>query len=137
MSPSLAGLRIVVVDDDDDSRWLVATVLRLYSAEVLACDSADQALKAIADFNPNVIVSDIMMPDHDGYWLVHEIRKLGRGLGGTPAIALSACATKDDQRRSSVAGFQRHILKPFEFEKLIQAICELAPANGKWPGDRK
>ncbi len=126
MSPSLAGLRIVVVDDDDDTRWLVATVLRLYKAEVLACDSADQALEAIGGFNPNVIVSDIMMPDHDGYWLVHEVRKLGQGLSGTPAIALTACTRKEDQNPGGAAGFQRHILKPFEFEILIQAISELA-----------
>jgi CheY-like chemotaxis protein len=125
--PDLSHLRIVVVEDNEDSLFLLKWFLKSQGAQVDAYDSAEEALAAIADAKPDLIISDIMMPDHDGYWLIEQVRKLEPEQGReTPAIALTALATRQDRSRAVAAGFQMHIPKPPVPEQLLKAISMLA-----------
>lgn len=122
----LAGIQVLVVDDDADSRDLIAFVLEQDGAFVIAVSSAYEALQTLAEVKPNVLVSDISMPDIDGYMLIHQVRNLTPEQGGQiPAIALTAFARNDDQQEALKAGFQMHLSKPLNPEKLIAAIVQL------------
>ncbi len=125
--PSLSGLRVVVVDDQEDCRFLVTCILESYGATVKPCESANEALSAIVQYHPDVIVSDILMPEHDGYWLIEKVRQLEPGGGGkTPAIALTARTSDEERRRALDSGFQMHIRKPFEADQVVEAVAILA-----------
>ncbi|MFN6485235.1 MULTISPECIES: ATP-binding protein [unclassified Nostoc] len=122
----LTGIRVLVVDDDTDSRDFVAFVLEQDGAFVIAVSSAYEALETITEVKPDVLVSDIGMPDIDGYMLIHQVRTLTPEQGGQiPAIALTAFARNDDQKEALKAGFQMHLSKPLNPEKLIAAIVQL------------
>ncbi|WP_375473801.1 ATP-binding protein [uncultured Nostoc sp.] len=122
----LNGIRVLVVDDDTDSRDFVAFVLEQDGAFVMAVSSADEALKTLTEVKPDVLVSDISMPDMDGYMLIHEMRTRTPEQGGQiPAIALTAFARNNDYEKVLKAGFQIHLSKPFNPEKLIAAIVKL------------
>jgi CheY-like chemotaxis protein len=122
----LAGVRILVVDDDDPTREFLAFLLELHGASVLSLASASGAITKIGVFRPDVLLSDIGMPDMDGYMLLRQVRALPAEQGGTvPAIALTAYAGEIDYQQAMAAGFQRHIAKPIEPEALIQAITLL------------
>ncbi|MEH2167578.1 MAG: ATP-binding protein [Nostoc sp.] len=122
----LNGIRVLVVDDDSDSRDFVAFVLEQDGAFVMAVSSADEALQTLAEVKPDVLVSDISMPDIDGYMLIHEVRTRTPEQGGQiPAIALTAFARNDDHEKALKAGFQMHLSKPLNPEKLIAAIVKL------------
>ena len=122
----LNGIRVLVVDDDTDSRDFVAFVLKQDGAFVMAASSADEALQTLAEVKPDVLVSDISMPDIDGYMLIHEVRTRTPEQGGQiPAIALTAFASNDDQEKALKAGFQMHLPKPLNPEELIAAIVKL------------
>lgn len=120
---ALQGMRILVVDDETDARKLVERVLNEYGAEVYLAASAGQAMEVLAAHTPHLILSDIGMPDMDGYQFIRKIRELPvhRG-GGTPAIALTAFARTDDRSRALSAGFQEHVCKPIRPQELILAI---------------
>ncbi|MEH2271927.1 MAG: ATP-binding protein [Nostoc sp.] len=123
---SLTGIRVLVVDDDVDSRDFVAFVLEQDGAFVIAVSSAYEALETLAEVKPDVLVSDISMPDMDGYMLIHQVRTLTPEQGGQiPAIALTAFARNDDQQEALKAGFQMHLPKPLNPEELIAAIAQL------------
>ncbi len=123
---SLAGWRILVVDDDDDSREFVAFVLEQEQADVIALSSAIDALKALEHTPADLLVSDVGMPDMDGYQLMQQIRAKPPAQGGQIlAIALTAYAGDYDQKRAIMAGFQQHISKPIDPELLVQAIANL------------
>ncbi len=123
---SLTGIRVLVVDDDIDSRDFVAFVLEQDGAFVIAVSSAYEALETLAEVKPDVLVSDISMPDMDGYMLIHQVRTLTPEQGGQiPAIALTAFARNDDQQEALKAGFQMHLPKPLNPEELIAAIAQL------------
>jgi CheY-like chemotaxis protein len=128
-SPSavLEGMRVLVVDDEEDARLLMKTVLERQGAEVLDCGSARAALDAFATFKPDVLVSDIGMPDEDGYDLIRRVRtrSLEQG-GGIPAAAVSAYVGEDNRRRALAAGFQLHVAKPVDPEELIAVVRSLA-----------
>ncbi|QYO65093.1 DNA gyrase subunit A [Leptolyngbya sp. 7M] len=125
-SLNLQGTRILVVDDDDNTREFLAFLLELHGANVIATATADEAIATLTQFKPEVLLSDIGMPDIDGYMLMRQIRCLSPEQGGTiPAIALTAYAGEIDYRQAMAAGFQRHIAKPIEPEVLIRAIAEL------------
>ena len=127
---SLQGLRILTVDDDHDSQEITAFVLEEAGAKVTAVSSGAAALQAMAQFSPDILISDIGMPDMDGYTLIREIRKLSAQQGkGLLAIALSAYAGELDHQQSLAAGFQRHLTKPIDPDALIAAICELLAAS--------
>ncbi|WP_392482343.1 ATP-binding protein [Nostoc sp. C110] len=122
----LSGIRILVVDDDTDSRDFVAFVLEEDGAFVIAVSSAYEALQTLALVKPDVLVSDISMPEMDGYMLIHQVRTLTPEQGGQiPAIALTAFARNDDQQEALKAGFQMHLSKPVNPEELIAAITRI------------
>jgi PAS domain S-box-containing protein len=124
----LKGLRVLVVDDDPDTRSLLVTMLQQGGAEnVAAFESATEALGALARLAPDVLVSDIGMPNVDGYELIRQIRALPAADGGrVPAAALTAYATPDDRQRALDAGYNLHIAKPVEPRELNAAIARLA-----------
>ena len=122
----LAGLRVLVVDDEADMRYLVEFILEQHGAEVNAVASALEALTVLQQFNPDVLISDIGMPIMDGYMLMRQVRAQSPEQGGRiPAIALSAYAGELDQKQSLAAGFGRHVAKPVEPDELVKAIATL------------
>ncbi|BAY27812.1 multi-sensor hybrid histidine kinase [Calothrix sp. NIES-2100] len=124
---SLAGVQILVVDDDPDSLDFVAFVLEQDGAMVITVSSALEALQAIEQEKPDVLVSDISMPDMDGYTLLRQLRTWSAEKGGQiPAIALTAFARQYDQQQAFQAGFQVHLPKPINPEELVAAIVRLA-----------
>ena len=126
----LAGVRVLVVDDDADSLDFAAFILEQDGAFVIALSSAYEALKTLAEIKPDVLVSDISMPDINGYMLIRQVRTWTPEQGGQiPAIALTAFARNDDQQEALKAGFQMHLPKPFNPEELIAAIVKLVEAN--------
>ena len=128
-SPSLEGLQILVVDDEADALELLNTILQNNGAEVIAVASVKQALTIIetaTDRSPDVLVSDIGMPDEDGYSLIRKLRQLDAQRGGRlPAIALTAYAGSDDRRQALLAGFQRHLTKPVDADELVAVVASL------------
>ncbi|MDZ8051575.1 MAG: ATP-binding protein [Aulosira sp. ZfuVER01] len=124
---SLAGVQILVVDDDVDSLEFVAFVLEQDGANVIAASSALEALQVIEQQKPDVLVSDIGMPDMDGYTLMRQVRAWSAEQGGKiPAIALTAFARQYDRQQALQAGFQMHLAKPVNPEELVAAIVKLA-----------
>ncbi len=123
---NLTGMQILVVDDDPDMRELVEFILIQAGAQVTTAASALQALTLLNQSIPDVLLSDIGMPEMDGYSLMRQIRKYSPAEGGTiPAIALSAYAGEINQQQALQAGFQQHISKPIEPDELIRAIAML------------
>jgi len=122
----LQGIKVLVVDDTTDMREYIAFVLEQEGAEVVAVTSAAEALTALTQFQPAVLVSDIGMPEMDGYMLLRQVRRLPSEQGGQiPAIALSAYVGELNQQQAIAAGFQRHLSKPIESATLIEAIVDL------------
>jgi signal transduction histidine kinase/DNA-binding response OmpR family regulator len=119
----LEGLRIVVVDDEADARELVRAILTRCGGEVNCCESAAEAMKAIREWKPDLLVSDIGMPNEDGYSLIKKVRKLRSKRSKLPAVALTAYATKEDKARALATGFQMHVAKPIEPETLVMSIA--------------
>jgi PAS domain S-box-containing protein len=125
-SLDLSGIRVLVVDDDPDSREFISFALELYGAEVTTASSVSEALQILGELKPDVLVSDIGMPQMDGYEFLRQIRKWTPEQGGlTPAIALTAYAGEFDQRQAVAAGFQMHISKPVVPDALAAAIMKL------------
>jgi PAS domain S-box-containing protein len=123
---SLNGLRVLVVDDEGDTRELVAAVLKTCGAEVVSVSSATEALDQMERQRFNLLISDIGMPEMNGYDLIGRIRQLGEDHGGrTPAVALTAYAGIDDRKRALAAGYGMHIPKPFVAAELISAAIFL------------
>ncbi|MEH2413704.1 AAA family ATPase [Nostoc sp.] len=119
----LSGLEILVVDDDADMREFLPFMLEQYGATVIFAASAIEALTALSQSQPNLIISDIGMPEMDGYMLMRQVRSLEPEQGGTiPAIALTAYAGEIDHQQAIAAGFQLHISKPVDPEELVKAI---------------
>jgi CheY-like chemotaxis protein len=114
------------VDDEPDAREMVRRALVASRAEVMVAGSAAEALEAIERFHPHVLVSDIGMPDQDGYELIRRVRMLGDGLGGVKAVALTAFARLEDRTRAMLAGFQMHLTKPIEPSELVVTVASLA-----------
>lgn len=123
---NLNKLQALLVDDDRDSREFIAFLLEQYGAQVTEADSAHDALSSLRQAKFDLLISDIGMPDMDGYTLIRQIRKQSPDQGGEiPAIALTAYAGEIDQQQALAAGFQRHISKPIEPELLIEAILTI------------
>ena len=126
-SRSLDGLRVLLVDDEPEARQIISTVITRTGAEVKACTSAHEALAKLMEWRPDVILSDIAMPDEDGYSFIGRVRSLPREKGGeTPAAALTAYARDVDRRQALDAGYQMHIAKPIAASQLITMIARLA-----------
>jgi signal transduction histidine kinase/ActR/RegA family two-component response regulator len=126
-TPSLAGLHVLVVEDDQDSRELLWTVLTHRGAQVTAVGNARQALEEIQQSRPDFLISDIEMPGEDGYDLIRRVRALGEHQGGlTPAIAVTAQARSTDRMRALGAGFQTHLAKPIIADELVSLLAKLS-----------
>jgi len=124
---SLAGLRILVVDDEADAREVMRFMLERGGASVRTADSAAQAIDAIREDRPDVLISDIGMPVEDGYVMVRRLRAMEESLGQRiPAIALTAYASDEDARRAHSAGFDAHLSKPVDPGRLIEIAVTLA-----------
>ncbi|MDD1418155.1 response regulator [Dolichospermum sp. ST_sed1] len=122
----LTGIRVLIIDDDPDSRELVSMVIAQAGAEAITVASAAEFLNVLESFQPDVVVSDIGMPEVDGYMLLRQVRSLSPDQGGqVPAIALTAYAGEIDQQQAIAAGFQKHIAKPIEPDQLVVAIVSL------------
>jgi PAS domain S-box-containing protein len=125
-APRLDGLRVLVVDDEEDARGLVSQVLREQGAEVHVAGSAREALEQFGAVKPDVVVSDIGMPEADGLTLIRRIRALPSEQGGrTPAVALTAYARVEDAQRAFAAGYQTHVAKPVEAVHLATVVANL------------
>lgn len=129
-APRLNGVKVLVVDDETDARELLATLLQQSGAQVMAAASAREALAIIrqcsTEQRPDVLVSDIGMPEEDGYMLIQQIRALAPEQGGRiPAIALTAYARTEDRIRALASGFQSHVPKPVEPAEFITVVANL------------
>jgi PAS domain S-box-containing protein len=122
----LQGFKILVVDDEVHTREFLVFLLEMYGASVLAAASATEAIAIFTWFQPNILLSDIGMPEMDGYMLMRQIRALASDWGSEiSAIALTAYAGEINHKRAITAGFQRHLAKPIEPQLLIRSILEL------------
>jgi len=127
LEPSLGleGVQVLVIDDEIDSREFVAFVLEQAGAKVTTAETASEGFALLTQSPPSVILSDIGMPDMNGYTLMRQIRALLPKQGGNvPAIALTAYAREIDQQEALSAGFQIHLSKPVDPEQLIKAIAQ-------------
>lgn len=135
MDASLDGLRVVVVDDEADVRVAVSTLLERAGATVNALTSGAQIEETLVDFQPDVVVLDISMPEEDGYALMRRIRNLPAEYGGaTPAISLTAHAKDEDRRQAMESGFQVHMTKPIDVPVFLSMVARLA-GNETAPAD--
>jgi PAS domain S-box-containing protein len=124
--PVLEGIHALVVDDEEDARNLIATILEQCKASVETSSSASQAIETIRRMRPDVLISDIGMPDEDGYALIKRLRaEADPVLRDLPAVALTAYAGEDDRKRALNSGFQVHLAKPVDPEELIAVIGHL------------
>jgi PAS domain S-box-containing protein len=125
--PSLRGLKIVMVDDEADARLLVKRLLEDCGAKVVLAESAREGLESVRREHPNMLISDIGMPEEDGYAFIRKVRSLRPEDGGdTPAAALSAFARAQDRTRALRAGYQTYIAKPVDPSELTAAVASLA-----------
>lgn len=142
----LDGIRVLLVEDDDDTRDVLTLGLELSGARVRAVSSARAAMRIIEEDTPDVILSDIGLPDEDGLELMRRVRQLPARRGRIPAAAVTAFTLSDDADAALRAGFQRHFRKPVETGTLFDAVEELAKmgeierrrrAQVSYPGDRR
>jgi PAS domain S-box-containing protein len=125
--PGLDGARILVIDDERDSRALVKRILEECHAEVTMASSAEEGLAVLRRQKADVIISDIGMPGTDGYQFIRAVRQLSESESrNSPAIALTAFARSEDRQRAMLAGFDMHIAKPVEPAELIAVVARLA-----------
>lgn len=127
---SLNGLRVLAVDDNADNLDLLAFILEEYGGKVIKALGAVEALEIIQRVNVHVLISDLVMPQVDGYELIRRIRRLSPHQGGLiPAIALTAQVTEDARTLALSSGFQSYLTKPFEPKSLVAVAAKLALAN--------
>jgi CheY-like chemotaxis protein len=131
--PDLSGIRVLVVDVAEDSRVLVQRLLEECHACVLTAASGSEGLALIDKVHPDVLVSDIGMPDMDGYQFLRAVRALGAERGGhLPAVALTAFARLEDRTRALRAGYLAHLAKPIEAAELMATLASIAGRSDDW-----
>jgi CheY-like chemotaxis protein len=122
----LDKVRVLVVDDDEDSRELIRVALELYGAVATCVAGASEGLAEIQRSVPNVVVSDLSMPGEDGHAFLRKVRALPRDRGGRiPAVALTAMTSRESRMASRDAGFHYHLDKPVDTEKLVEIVQSL------------
>ncbi|HEY0006248.1 MAG TPA: ATP-binding protein [Pyrinomonadaceae bacterium] len=130
--PALHGLSVLVVEDEDDTREVLTTMLESRGASVLMASSAAEGLKLLLDARPHLLISDIGMPDEDGYVFIRRVRSLEmEGAGKIPAIALTAYAREEDRMHALLAGYQVHVAKPINPAELLTVVASLAGLTGR------
>jgi PAS domain S-box-containing protein len=122
---NLSGYKVLVVDDLEDSREMLARLLHQWGARVMQCPSAHTALATLASTKFDLVVADIAMPDLDGYDLIERVRRLGDGSAHIPAIAVTAYARREDRERALRAGYNGHCPKPLDTAEFGRVIGEL------------
>lgn len=123
-SYNFSGVRILVVEDALDTRFLIRVILEEYQATIETAGSVKEALHVFQNFKPNIIISDIGLPDQDGYALIREIRSIDQRSGNyTPTIALTAYARNEDRERAEKSGFDLYLSKPIEPEALLGHVA--------------
>jgi PAS domain S-box-containing protein len=128
----LQGLRVLVVDDEQDTLEIVSLLLRRYGATVRTSLSSKDAFRVFNDWKPNVLISDLGMPGEDGYSFISKVRSLPPEAGGeTPALALTAYVREEDRLRTLAAGYEMHVKKPVEPFKLAEAVARLGKRSSK------
>jgi PAS domain S-box-containing protein len=125
-SSDLIGVRVLVVDDEEDARELISTMLGRYGAVVQTASSTTEALDFLESWNPSVLIADIGMQGEDGYALIRKVRALPGETGAIPALALTAYARIEDRLRALSAGFQVHMSKPIDSAQLALRVSNLA-----------
>jgi CheY-like chemotaxis protein len=125
----LKSIKVVAVDDNADSRQLLKIVLGGSSAEAVVVGSGREALTSIQNVRPDILISDLGMPEMDGYQLLEKVRGLDPELGRLPVIAFTAAARNEDRASTRRAGFQAHLAKPLDPDKLVTTILELVGSN--------
>ncbi|MEO8218888.1 MAG: ATP-binding protein [Acidobacteriota bacterium] len=127
--PQLSGIRILVVEDNDDARALITTILKRSAAQVYAASGVPEALEHLRQQQPDIIISDIEMPGEDGYSFIRKVRANSALARHLPAIALTAYARSVDRVRALASGYQMHMAKPVEPAELIAAVRSLVSAT--------
>jgi len=123
--PSLIGLRILAVDDEPDALGVVSSILGSAGAKVKSATSVSQAVDLINQWRPDVLISDIGMPDEDGYELIRQVRAQPDKQKNIPAIALTAFARTQDRLKVLSGGYQMHVPKPIEPRELITVVASV------------
>jgi CheY-like chemotaxis protein len=124
-SPSLTGVTVLLVDDDPDELALVGTLLRDVGAEVTAVAKVEDALRALLSARPRVVVSDLMIPGHDGFTLIRRIRRMDEDGGGhLPALAISGFDNADQRRYALEEGFDEYMPKPVH-EQIVATVARM------------
>jgi len=132
--PDLTGVRAVVVDDQEDARILICRLIEESGGRCILAQSAAEALRVVSEEDVNILISDIGMPDVDGYELIRKIRAMHTSSArNIPAIALTAYARADDRQRALLAGYQMHVAKPVEPRELIAGIASLLHIGARAP----
>ena len=127
---TLRGVHVLLVDDDKEAVELLATILRYSGALVLGAGSARAALKALQTVKPDILVTDIAMPEEDGYWLLREVRSLSPAQGGTvPVVAIADDTHDHGARRIRDAGFVAYLLKPIDPWELCRTLATFVSAR--------
>jgi CheY-like chemotaxis protein len=125
-SNTLSGLQILLVDDESDVRDVLATVMEGSGANVIAVSSVQEALKVLDQTQPDILVSDIAMPQEDGYMLIRQVRERETRQGGClPALALTAYVREEDCQQALKSGFQKHLSKPVDTTDLVMTVANL------------
>ena len=128
----LSGIKVLVLDDESDARELIRQVLEDCGADVVTAGAASEALLFIERDKPQIVVSDIGMPDVDGFEFLRRVRTLGRAKGGgVPVIALTAFARSEDRTRALRAGYLVHLSKPVESSELIATVASIVGRTGQ------
>jgi CheY-like chemotaxis protein len=131
-APSIADLRILIVDDEADARSLTARMLEPHGVEVHLAANAEKALELLKSVRPDVIVSDIGMPGTDGYQFMRMVRALPDEEGGrTPAVAATAFAREEERTKALLSGYQAHVTKPVDANELAAVVATLAGRTGR------
>jgi CheY-like chemotaxis protein len=135
-SESLKGVTIVVVDNDEDVREMLRAVLEAQGGSVTAVATAAEAVQAVIDSRPHVMVVDIGLPGVDGYELLHQVRELGEARGGNvTALSLTAFARPEDRTRALQAGFAMHHAKPFDPADVVASVARLVRLGSSFADD--
>jgi len=125
--PDIAGLRVLVLEDDELTRESLAEILAVAGTSVRVAATVQEAMRALSEFQPNVVLSDLALPGEDGFSFISRVRSLpSEGGGRVPAAALSALASVEDRQHALDAGFQMHIPKPVDIDALFSALARLA-----------
>jgi CheY-like chemotaxis protein/anti-sigma regulatory factor (Ser/Thr protein kinase) len=127
---SLENVHVLLVEDDADSREMLEVFFKQFDMKVTAVESADKALKAVKEFQPDILISDVGLPGEDGYKLIRNIRELAPEKGGQiPAVALTGYASLQDRSLAIEAGYQEHLAKPVDIDKLIELVKNMLAKN--------